>query len=43
MKINYKKLNKDLPSPFYAYEHDVAFEFRNAEEDYVLKPHGKNI
>ena len=38
MKLNYIKLDKEMPEPSYARVGDIAFDLRTAEDDYLLKP-----
>ena len=41
MKIRFKKLDPNVEAPKYFYENDVAFDIKNNDPDYMLKP-GEN-
>ncbi len=41
--LEYVKASPDLPDLEYAHDGDVAFDLRNAEEEYILKPMEKKV
>ena len=43
MKLNYVKVDKEMPDPAYARDGDIAFDLRSVEVDYILKPMEKKV